>query len=143
MFILCALFLLPGWTCKKPTETLPNPPETATPLPHSMKGYELYGWVADEISYFTLITGTNRIKTVTEITADTSNQINDGWVRIKVTGVDSAKQLVQRLPQNEYLSYHPGVGDFPSPGSEVGEILKAWCEQLKLNFYILDWQLNP
>jgi hypothetical protein len=36
-------------------------------LPHSMKGYELYSWSEDSQWHFTLITGTNRNKTLEEI----------------------------------------------------------------------------
>jgi hypothetical protein len=38
-----------------------------TALPHSMKGYELYSWSQDGEWHFTLITGTNRNKTLEEI----------------------------------------------------------------------------
>ena len=37
------------------------------PLPHSFKGYELYSWQQDNQWNYTLITGTNRDKTVEEI----------------------------------------------------------------------------
>ena len=37
------------------------------PLPHSFKGYEIYSWPQDNLWHYTLITGTNRDKTVQEI----------------------------------------------------------------------------
>ncbi|MEK0337566.1 MAG: hypothetical protein QQN41_09055, partial [Nitrosopumilus sp.] len=41
-------------------------------IPKSMKGYELYSFPvqSEEEWYFTLITGTNRLKTFPEITSD-------------------------------------------------------------------------
>ena len=36
-------------------------------IPHSMKGYELYSWPEDSQWHFTLITGTNRDKTLEEV----------------------------------------------------------------------------
>jgi hypothetical protein len=49
--LLAALLLIPVLTaCSS---------EPSTMLPHSMKGYELYSWQADEQWHFTLITGTN------------------------------------------------------------------------------------
>jgi hypothetical protein len=38
-------------------------------LPRSFKGYELYSWEEEGQWHFTLITGTNRIKTIEEITS--------------------------------------------------------------------------
>ncbi|MFC1940340.1 hypothetical protein ACFLXO_06645 [Chloroflexota bacterium] len=45
---------------------LPSP--ATDKLPHSFKGYELYSWEEDNQWHFTLITGTNRTKTMEEIT---------------------------------------------------------------------------
>jgi len=36
------------------------------PLPSSMKGYELYSWQEEGQWHFTLVTGTNRNKTLSE-----------------------------------------------------------------------------
>jgi len=40
-----------------------EPPPAAAPLPRSVKGYELYSWRSGGTWQFTLITGTNRLKT--------------------------------------------------------------------------------
>ena len=60
-------------------------------LPSSMKGYELYSWPVEDEWHFTLITGTNRLKTVEEITSGEDVIDPEGWVRISVTGVDCAQ----------------------------------------------------
>jgi len=51
-------------------------------LPHSMKGYELYSWLEDGQWHFTLITGTNRNKTVEEIGSREDVISETGWVRV-------------------------------------------------------------
>jgi hypothetical protein len=70
-------------------------------LPHSMKGYELYSWEEGDQWRFTLITGTNRIKTMEEITSDKDFISEIGWVNIHVVGVDAIKDVLIKLPQGE------------------------------------------
>lgn len=63
-------------------------------LPHSMKGYELYSWEKDGQWHFTLITGTNRTKTIEEI-ASKENFISEiGWEKIHVVGADAIKGVL-------------------------------------------------
>jgi len=81
---------------------------SATPvleLPHSMKGYELYSWSEDGQWHFTLITGTNRTKTLEEITSGEDVISETGWVRIRVKGADAIKDILCRLPQDESVSW--------------------------------------
>lgn len=70
-------------------------------LPRSMKGYELYSWLQDSQWHFTLITGTNRTKTMEEITSAEDYISEAGWVNVHVVGVDAIKEVLSRLPQNE------------------------------------------
>jgi hypothetical protein len=72
-------------------------------LPHSMKGYELYSWQEQNQWHFTLITGTNRNKTLEEIISNVNTISEDGWVQIHVVGVDAIKTVLSRLPQNEEI----------------------------------------
>jgi hypothetical protein len=76
---------------------------TEDKLPHSMKGYELYSWPEDSQWHFTLITGTNRNKTLEEIVSSANIISEDGWVQIHVVGVDAIKTVLSRLPQNEFI----------------------------------------
>jgi hypothetical protein len=70
-------------------------------LPNSMKGYELYSWSENNQWHFTLITGTNRNKTLEEIISTTDIISQDGWVQIHVVGVNEIKSVLSRLPQSE------------------------------------------
>jgi hypothetical protein len=72
-------------------------------LPHSMKGYELYSWAEDSQWHFTLITGTNRNKTLEEIISNVNIISEDGWVHIHVVGVEAIKTVLSRLLQNEEI----------------------------------------
>jgi hypothetical protein len=76
---------------------------TGDKLPHSAKGYELYSWQEDSQWHFTLITGTNRNKTLEEIISDVNIVSEDGWVQIHVVGVAAIEAVLSRIPQNEYV----------------------------------------
>lgn len=72
-----------------------------TALPNSMKGYELYSWQEGGEWQFTLITGTNRTKTIAEITAGADFISESGWVKISVEGAEAIKDVLCRLPDGE------------------------------------------
>jgi len=78
-------------------------------LPHSMKGYELYSWLEDSRWHFTLITGTNRNKTLEEIISNEDFISEAGWVNIHVIGEDATKTVLSKLPQNEYVFWLAGI----------------------------------
>ena len=50
------------------------------PLPKSMKGYELYSWQQNGKWRFTLVTGTDRDKTLDEIISGEEQVTGGGWV---------------------------------------------------------------
>jgi len=83
----------------------PVGPATMGKLPHSMKGYELYSWSEDGGWRFTLITGTNRNKTLEEVTQDVDTISRDGWVHICMVGADAIKAVLSRLPQDEHVMW--------------------------------------
>jgi hypothetical protein len=78
-------------------------------LPHSMKGYELYSWLKDGQWHFTLITGTDRNKTLEEITAKQDFISEAGWIQIQVVGVDAIKTVLSKLHQNEPIFWLAGM----------------------------------
>lgn len=80
-----------------------DPALLPTPLPHSIKGYELYSWQTGEDWNFTLITGTNRIKTFEEIIASGNTVNEDGFIKVSVGGVDELKKLLKLLPTGESI----------------------------------------
>lgn len=58
-----------------------------------MKGYELYSWQVGDEWYFFLLEGTNRLKTYSEVTADT----------VAVKGIESMMSKLERLPKGEQV----------------------------------------
>jgi hypothetical protein len=112
-----------------------------TKLPHSMKGYELYSWQTYNIWHFTLITGTNRLKGIEEITSGDNSITPDGWVRVSVEGIDAIKAVLSRLPQHEAIFWinrqwlervHTQIGDIVLPPKEIIDDLKQYCKELDL-----------
>jgi len=72
-------------------------PGSSSPLPPTTKGYELYVWDESGALSFTLITGTNRLKTASEIT--TGADARDGeWVVVHGEGVDALERVLARVP---------------------------------------------
>lgn len=113
------------------------------PLPRSMKGYELYSWQDAGQWHFTLITGTNRNKTLSEIVIGENGSPDSDWVNLHVVGVDAVKALISRLPSGEWLSW--GGGTFITepgelsikldlPSQNIIDDIKAWVKKCGLQF---------
>ena len=73
-------------------------PEPAPSPTRSMKGYELYSRQIDDVWYFSLLPGTNRLKTFTEISAP----------EVQVRGLDALKLVLDQLPSGEQLFWSAG-----------------------------------
>jgi hypothetical protein len=113
--------------------------EQKNDLPHSMKGYELYSWPVAGEWFFTLMTGTNRLKTYEEITSGEDVLSEDGWVKITVSGSDTLKALLGRLPAGEQVIWLDGTwpgmaegerGDLVFPARNIVDDIEAHCAPL-------------
>lgn len=126
-------------TSEVPTITPSAPsPASEAPLPGSMKGYELYSWQSNDEWYFTLITGTNRVKSLEEIQSGEDTVSTDGWVRISVKGVDAIKSVLGRLPQHEEVFWLSGqqleqaetqTQPVTFPPQQIVDDIRQYCEQ--------------
>ena len=68
---------------------------TPTPFPESMKGYEFYSWQEGGQWKFSLLIGTNRIKTLEEIkSAD-----------VLLSGVDELTSTLKNIPSGQYITW--------------------------------------
>jgi hypothetical protein len=112
-------------------------------LPHSFKGYELYSWEEDNQWHFTLITGTNRTKTMEEITSKEDFISETGWVKIHVMGADAIKDVLSRLPQDEPVFWcdelHIGQTtetNLQLPPQQIKDAIKEYALQCGLDFAI-------
>ena len=118
---------------------------TTDALPHSMKGYELYSWPEDGQWHFTLITGTNRNKSLQELVSNDDVVSQDGWVHIHVVGVDAIAAVLCRLPQNEYVFWLAGLrseqasqdgASIALPPRPTADAVKKHAERCGLDFQI-------
>jgi len=115
-------------------------------LPHSLKGYELYSWPVNGLWHFTLITGTNRNKTLEEIISTENIVSADGWIHVHVAGLNAINTLLGTIPQNEYISWlselrseqtpRDGV-DITLPTSEIIDAVKEHAAKYGINLVVL------
>jgi hypothetical protein len=116
-----------------------------TTLPASLKGYELYSWFGEEGWQFTLITGTNRIKSVEEIILADDVVDHDGWVRITASGVQELKSALDKLPGSQEIfwvdgSRVAGAGEdtiFSLPPEDIIQQVQQHSDQLELKLHIV------
>ena len=66
------------------------------PLPAAFKGYELYAWDESTGLEFTLITGTNREKSVAEITSRGRAQTGSEFVVVSGSGLQALERAIDR-----------------------------------------------
>ena len=110
------------------------------PLPHSVKGYDLYSWPAEEGQgwQYALITGTNRLKTYGEIVSAEDGISESGWLRISASGAEQLKALLSRLPDGESVIWlgsdwleQMGVpaGRIQLPGGDLIDEIARHCRQ--------------
>jgi len=112
-------------------------------LPRSFKGYELYSWEEEGQWHFTLITGTNRIKTIEEITFKGDFISETGWVKMQVVGADAIKDVLSRLPEGESVFWcdelHIGQStetDLQLPPEQIANAIEEYAKQCGLDFVV-------
>jgi len=112
-----------------------------SPLPHGAKGYELYSWrLAGQRQWtYVLVTGTNRLKTMEEVTSLEDVATETGWVRITVQGLEELKALLRRLPQGESVTWidatdlvegGSGAGQLGLPDAEAIREVQDYCQRI-------------
>jgi hypothetical protein len=112
-------------------------------LPCSFKGYELYSWEEEGQWHFTLITGTNRIKTLEEITSKGDFISETGWVKIQVVGADAIKDVLSRLPEGESVFWCDELHveqstetDLQLPPEQIADAIEEYAEHCGLDFVV-------
>lgn len=105
---------------------------------HSMKGWELYSWPNGNDYNYSILTGTNRIKTYEEITSN----------EIVVFGKSSLKMLLDKFPADENIfwfgkkwierSGNNNHGFFSMPDNETINEIKEYSTQRKLTLVVSD-----
>ena len=83
-----------------------------TPLPRSMKGYELYSWQEGGSWKFSLLIGTNRQKSLGEIKSAATVLPN----------LEALRSVLQALPPGEFITWQSAEGlSFP-PESVIEQV---------------------
>lgn len=87
----------------------------------SLKGYELCSWQIEGDWYFTLVVGTNRLKTCDEVTSP----------EVRVQGIEALKRELVRLPSGEQVFWSTRhVPKMTLPPVEIIDEIGAYCEQI-------------
>jgi hypothetical protein len=137
-----------GNACSGPGECITfETASVATSFPRSMKGYDLYSWYVEEQGdwYYTLVTGTNRVKSYAEISTPESFITADGWVKITVRGIDSLKSVLDLLPEGEIVTWldagrleaAPPVEE-AFPDREVVREIERHCQRRTVRLDVVD-----
>ena len=107
--------------------------DTITIAP-SMKGWELYSWPKGNYFYYSFLIGTNRSKTYEEVIVN----------KLRVSGKDSLKLLLNKFPENEDLFWFGAAwsaknsGSFELPDEKTVNEIKAFCTQKKLTLMVAE-----
>jgi hypothetical protein len=131
--IICSIYIISGCSHEnKEVARLPNPGDLA--VTHSMKGWELYSLPQGNTWKFSFLIGTNRLKSLSEVTSS-----NSAVVLIRVTGVDSAKMVLDKFPQGESITligqdllqnvWQGQYGNLQLPPQAVIDQLKSFAMQ--------------
>jgi hypothetical protein len=67
----------------------------------SMKGWELYSWKEGQNWHFSILRGTDRIKTYEEVTSRNPSTT----LLIQVVGTDSVKLVLNKFPEHETITW--------------------------------------
>lgn len=99
---------------------------------HLMKGYELYSWAKGDDWSYSILPGTNRIKSYKEVIAN----------KTTVVGKDSLKLLLDKFPTNEYISWIGRVqgdgGNLALPDQNTIDEIKNYASQKELDFHVVN-----
>jgi hypothetical protein len=99
---------------------------------HSLKGWELYSWPNGNDWNYSILTGTNRLKSYEEVTEN----------EIIVFGKDSLKMLLDKFPVNEEIFWASegwldriwggNFGNLSLPDDKIINEIKSYCSQKEL-----------
>ena len=90
---LAIFFFLSVHCSKKSTVDKTSSMFDTLTIPHSIKGWELYTWPEGDDWKYSILSGTNRLKTYQEVTTNL----------IAVVGIDSLKILIDKFPVKEEI----------------------------------------
>ena len=89
------VLLLMNCTERQPADVEPLPPidYNSIHFDHSMKGWELYSWPNGNDWNFSVVVGTNILKSYIQVTE----------APVAVTGIESLKKVLEHMPESEEI----------------------------------------
>lgn len=139
--LVCGIFL--AIACSRKHNDLDNVPELNLTVTHSMKGWEVYSWPEGSKWKFSFMAGTNATKTLSEVTV-----LNGPGVLMRVTGVDSAKMVLNKFPKGEDVlligqgwlqaAWQGQYGNLQLPPADMINQLKSFCTQKQLTLTVVN-----
>jgi hypothetical protein len=120
--------LVAGGFWLDPARMVPGVTVTSTPA-KSMKGWELYSWQMQGEWYFSLVAGTNRLKTLEEVSSPD----------VRVRGVDALKTELDELARGEQVFWlEQRVAGVVRPPDEMFESIQSYCAERDIRLEV-DW----
>jgi hypothetical protein len=111
-----------------PARMAPGVTVTSTPA-RSMKGWELYSWQIGGEWYFSLMVGTNRLKTFEEVSSPD----------VRVGGIEALKIELDRLARGEQVFWlEQRVQGVARPPDEMIEAIQTYCAERDIRLEV-DW----
>jgi hypothetical protein len=99
-----------------------------------MKGYELYSWKFRGEWYFSLLVGTNRLKSRKEVTS----------LKVRVKGVEALKLRLNRLSRGEEVSWSEGlIPRMVLPSDNIIKEVETYCNQQGLILRVSERGASP
>lgn len=128
------------WSCKRDDETQATKDNRNNQTPEvslldtvtfqkNMKGWELYSWVSGSDWNYSLMVGTNRLKTFDEIIHN----------KVVVRGKENVKILLGKLPDYEQVLWAGNrfAGSLQLPSQSIIDEIKTFCNSEKITLAVL------
>jgi hypothetical protein len=96
----------------------------------AMKGYELYSWKADGKWYYSLVTGTNRIKTYEEITSNENVRVGDSALKEELKKLAPGDQVFWMSDAPDGARKAVSSPGMKLPSRQRIKDIMAYCDKL-------------
>jgi len=134
ILLFCFITILPG--CSNDSTQTQAPVNSldlnTLTFAHSMKGWELYSWKNGDDWNYSILIGTNRLKSYDEVTTN----------EIIVAGKDSLKMVLDKFPKGEVItwigqdwlkgSWGSNYYNLSLPPGDIVDEIKQYCIQINL-----------
>ena len=124
--------------CSKENPDITPTQNTTNKIEHSASGWELYSWKIEDQWRYSILIGTNRLKTYEEVTTS----------KIVVTGEEELKEILRIFPEGENITWvgqgwlercwQSNYKNLELPPEIIIEDIRRYCNGMKLILYVTD-----